>query len=204
MRRTQQSRSDTTRAALVVAARAMFGKFGFAATNTADLVATASVTRGALYHHFADKESLFEAVAVDVAREISETASNAVIQAQGTSERFLSGLRLYLELVAERPEAQRIWLIDGPAVLGWERWRNIQSEVVLPGTVYGITKLMADGVIRQGEPEALAHLILAALNDAAMTIANAPDPRAARGQVTDALMLLLEGFTGKGGKGFSN
>lgn len=176
----------------------MFGTLGYLETNTVDIVAAASVTRGALYHHFTDKEELFEAVAIEVATEISQTASQSVLAMQtDTWTRFLNGQRMYLELIADRPETQRILLIDGPAILGWERWRRIQSEVVLPGTVYGISKLMAEGSIRVGEPDILAHLVLAALNDAAMAVANAPEPQSARARVTDALMQLLEGLTMK-------
>lgn len=195
VRRTQRARSESTRAALIGVARSMFGRFGFFGTNIAELVAAASMTRGALYHHFEDKEGLFEAVAIEVAREISDTASQTVLAVETSAwERFLAGQRTYLELVANRPEAQRILLIDGPVVLGWERWRHIQTEVVLPGTIYGVSKLMVEGYLRPGHHEILAHLILAALNDAAMAVANAPDPQAARMPVTDSLMQLLEGL----------
>lgn len=195
VRRTQRSRSEATRSALIAVARSMFGSRGYMETNTVDLVASASLTRGALYHHFSGKEDLFAAVALEVAIEISQDASQAALALPGdTWTRFLTGQRLYLELIANRPEAQRILLIDGPAILGWERWRGIQSDVVLPGTIYGISKLVAEGFIRTGEPEILAHLILAALNDAAMAVANAPDPKVARNPITDALLQLLEGL----------
>jgi AcrR family transcriptional regulator len=183
---------------LIQAARALFGQHGYAGANTADLVAAASVTRGALYHHFPDKERLFEAVAIAIASEISEEASVAVRSAHSTTwERFLSALSKYLELVANRSDAQRILLVDGPAVLGWERWRRIQFEVILPDTVVAIEKLMNLGHLRKGEPDILAHLILAALNDAAMAVANAPDAKLARQPITDALMQLVEGLAVK-------
>jgi AcrR family transcriptional regulator len=195
VRRTQRSRSKATRAALIQAARTLFGQHGYASANINDVVAAASVTRGALYHHFADKERLFEAVAIAIALEISDEARAAVRPMHSTTwERFLSGLSKYLELVANRTDAQRILLVDGPAVLGWERWRRMQFEVVLPATVVAIDKLMKVGRLRPGEPVILAHLILAALNDAAMAIANAPDAKRARQPITDALMQLVEGL----------
>jgi AcrR family transcriptional regulator len=201
MRRTQRSRSETTRAALIQAARALFGQHGYSGANTADLVAAAAVTRGALYHHFPDKERLFEAVAIAIATEISVDASATVRAAHTTTrERFLSAMGAYLQLIAERSDAQQILLVDGPAVLGWDRWRRLQSEVVLPDTVVALDKLMNEGRLRRGEPEILAHLILAALNDAAMAVANAPNPKLATGPITDALMQLVEGLfmDGKG------
>lgn len=194
-RRTQRARSEATRGALVAAARTLFGQSGFAATNTTDLVVAASMTRGALYHHFADKEDLFEAVAMEVATEISESATKAVQAIDcSTWDRLLAGLRTYLELIADRPEAQRILLIDGPAVLGWERWRRIQADVVLPGTVYGLHLLMHEDQIPPCDAAIMAPLILALLNDAALAIANAPDPRAARIPITTALMRLVAGL----------
>ncbi len=193
--RTQKERTEATRAALLRAARACFGQAGFHATSTIDLVAAASVTRGALYHHFADKEALFAVLAREVAQEVSDKASQEVLASEGgTWIRVVQGLEIYLRIVAATPQTQRILLIDGPAVLGWERWRIIQTEVVLPGTIYGLTLLMNNGTIRQQDPEPLAHLILAALNDAALMIAHASEPEVARTRVTAALMSLVGGL----------
>lgn len=191
----QQAKSDKTRATLIEVARSCFGKSGYQATNTSDLTAQASVTRGALYHHFADKQDLFAAVAWQVATELGEAAAAQGLSVQaGTWRRLQMGLTSYLQLVASNPETGRILLIDGPSVLGWQRWRDIQSEVLLPGMVDAFERLTAQGVIRISAAAPMAHLILATLNDAALTVAHAADPEAARATMSTALSELIQGL----------
>jgi AcrR family transcriptional regulator len=170
-------RSAATRAALISAARAMFAQAGYHAAGTNDLVAAASVTRGALYHHFTDKADLFEAVCREVYAELFEITSEAVAPMRGDDwSRLTNALRTHLRLRAENAEAQRILLIDGPAVLGLERWRKLQAETV-EGMGRTLQRLMDSGVIAAREPEPLARVIVAALNDAALSITHAADQR---------------------------
>jgi AcrR family transcriptional regulator len=184
-----------TRAALIAAARERFSRAGYHATATTDLVAFAGVTRGALYHHFADKEGLFEAVFRQVADELSAAAGGAVaILADDPWRQLLEGLQAYLRLVAQSQEVQRILLLDGPAVFGWTRWRALQSEYTFGHLVNMLRRLMDQGLIEVRAPEPLGHLMLAALNDAAMSIAHARDPQAARLEAGDALSALVEGL----------
>ncbi len=188
-------RAAATRAALIAAARERFAKAGYHATGTTDLVALAGVTRGALYHHFTDKEHLFEAVFRQVADELSTAAGEAVAAlADDPWRQLLEGLQAYLRLVATNPEAQRLLLLDGPAVFGWTRWRDLQSEYTFGHLVNMLRRLMDQGLIQARAPEPLSHLMLAALNDAAMTIAHAPDPQAARMEAGDALSALVGGL----------
>jgi AcrR family transcriptional regulator len=190
----QRVKSAATRAALIAAARARFAEAGYHATGTNDLVALASVTRGALYHHFADKEDLFEAVFRQLYDEVLQAARAAVAPLAGDPWRQLTtGITNHLRLRAESAEAQRILLIDGPAVFGWERWRELQTAT-LQGMVYTFRMLMDEGIIARRPAEPLAHLIVAALNDAALSIAHAPDPKAALTVFTEALLALVEGL----------
>lgn len=191
----QRVSAEVTRASLIKVACAQFGKAGYHATGTSDLVALASVTRGALYHHFADKSALFEAVFREVAAELIRAANKRVAGLSGdTWRQFTEALPAYLRLVATSPEAQRILLIDGPVVLGWKRWREIQSEYVLGGVVEILSMLMDEGLIARRAPEPLANLIQAALDDAALSIAHAADPQAVSIEAADALLCLLEGL----------
>ena len=191
----QRISAEVTRATLIKVACAQFGTAGYHATGTHDLVALASVTRGALYHHFADKATLFEAVLRQVAAELIRAANKRVADLSGNTWRqFTEALPAYLRLVATSPEAQRILLIDGPVVLGWKRWRDIQSEYVLSGMVVTLKMLMDEGVIARRPPEPLAHLIQAALDDAALSIAHATDPQAVSDASADALLCLLTGL----------
>lgn len=191
----QRASAEITRATLIEVACSQFAKAGYHATGTNDLVALASVTRGALYHHFADKATLFEAVLRQVAAELIRAANKRVAGLSGNTWRqFTEALPAYLRLVATSPEAQRILLIDGPVVLGWKRWRDIQSEYVLTGVVKILSMLMDEGLIARRAPEPLANLIQAALDDAALSIAHAADPQAVSIEASDALLCLLEGL----------
>lgn len=191
----QRASAEVTRTALINAACAQFGKVGYHATGTNDLVALASVTRGALYHHFADKADLFETVLREVAQKLVSTANAKVASLSGdTWGQLMESFPAYLRLVTTSPEAQRILLIDGPAVLGWKRWRDIQSEYVLSGVVVALRMLMDEGIIARRAPEPLANLIQAALDDAALSIAHAADPQAVGAEAADALVCLLAGL----------
>jgi AcrR family transcriptional regulator len=188
--------SGNKREALIKAARKSFGRIGYHATATNDLVAAVSATRGVLYHHFADKKALFEVVAREIAEELSRDASNKVLAAPGSTwHRLTTGFRTYLGMVASSTETQRILLIDGPSVLGWAGWRSLQSEIVFPGIVYTLNLLMDEGIMPRRAPEPLAHLTLAALNDAALAIAHAEDSASVHEEMCDALMVILEGLT---------
>src|ERR1700754_1886755 len=129
-RRTQAERSATTRIALVGAARRLFAAQGFAGVGTEAIVREADVSRGALYHHFADKTELFAAVLEDVEREVAEQLAAVAGTSVGFVEMLVGAMEAWLDLCA-RPEVQRIVLTDGPSVLGWPRWREICQRHVL-------------------------------------------------------------------------
>ena len=190
----QRVKSAATRAALIAAARELFTEAGYHATGTNDVVALASVTRGALYHHFTDKDDLFETVFLQVHDELTSAARIAVSQtADDTWTRLKAALAIHLKLRAESREAQRILLIDGPVVFGWERWQQLQSAT-LEGIVATLRVLMDQGVIAKRPPGSLGQLIVAARNDAALAIAHAADPKTALTEVTEALLALVEGL----------
>ncbi len=190
-----RNRAELTRSALLDTARAMFGETGFHATGTTALVEGAGVTRGALYHHFGDKRELFEAVFRAVAEDINVRTSSAAAGARGgTWASVVAAFSTYLHAVAEDPGVQQILLLDGPTVLGWQRWRNLQYEYIASGVVATLDKLMSEGVLPPREPEPLAWLIQAALADAALGIANARDKARAEEQAKSAFIYLLEGL----------
>jgi AcrR family transcriptional regulator len=188
-------RAAATRASLLAAARHLFTLQGYHATGTNDLVSLAGVTRGALYHHFRDKEALFETVFRQVAQELAQAAAEAADGFAGDPwGQLLEGIRSYLRLVAASPEVQRVLLLDGPVVFGWTRWREVQSEYTLRPLAGGLQAIMELGLMARARPHALAHLILAALSDAALSIAHAPDPDAALTEAGDALLTLVQGL----------
>lgn len=184
-------RAAATRASLLAIARERFAAAGYHATSTTDLVALASVTRGALYHHFTDKEALFEEVLREVADDVNRRAQATVAGLSGDTWRQLTGsLDAYLRLVAGDAGVQRVLLIDGPAVLGSGRWRDLQAELILADVITTMGMLMDEGVVARRPPEPLAHLVLALLNEAALVIAHGTDP----GVAGDALHTLVQGL----------
>src|SRR5271165_7379361 len=128
-RRTQAERAAETREALVTAARSLFAANGFADVSLETIVRTAGVTRGALYHHFADKTELFAAVFEQVEGEVAERMGDAIAATEQTDpvDVMRLGADFWLDACADG-EIQRIVLVDAPAVLGWTRWTEIGNR----------------------------------------------------------------------------
>lgn len=195
-RRSQAERRATTRAALVAAARQLFAEHGYASVGTERVVEVAGVTRGALYHQFTDKADLFAAVLDDVEAQIAERMVLAVAghDPADTRAMLLAGAEAFLDACAE-PGIATIVLVDGPSVLGWDRWRAI----CLHHSVGLVAGLLADGIARSTIPaqpvEALTHVLIGAVDEAALYIAKAEDPAAARDDVTLVFTRLVEIIT---------
>jgi len=188
-------KAAATRAALIAAARRLFAEKGYHGTGTPELVAAAGVSRGALYHHFTDKEALFEAVFREVEADLSRTAGASVAGFAADPLRQLrEGLQAFLRIIASNAETQRILLVDGPAVLGWRKWRELGSEVTVGYLTSNLRRMQATGVIGPRPVVPLAHLIIAALNEAALLIANSREPEITRAEVTEALWDLVAGL----------
>jgi AcrR family transcriptional regulator len=188
-------RAAFTRAALIKAARQLFAEKGYHATGTHDVVALAGVSRGALYHHFQDKEALFEAVFREEEDELQLAAATSV---QGLAfdpwRQLQEGLQAFLGVIAINPGTQRILLLDGPVVLGWPKWRELESEFTLGHLLKVLGGLMERGTIATQPVAPLAHLVLAALNEAALLIAHSEDPEGTRAHVGEALRVLVAGL----------
>jgi AcrR family transcriptional regulator len=191
-RRTQAERAADTRETLIAAARSLFANPGFADVALETIVRDAGVTRGALYHHFADKTELFAAVFEQVEGEMAARMAQAVAAARETDpvEVMRLGTRFWLDACAD-PEVQRIVLMDAPAVLGWERWTEIGQRY----NIGVVTGLLADAIDSGRIPpqpvEATALTMLGAVREATLYIARAKNQRQARkdaGAVMDRLI----------------
>jgi len=195
VKRTQAERSESTRDALIEAARALFAERGYAAVGTEEIVRAAGVTRGALYHHFGGKRDLFEAVYERIEVELAQRIADGALSSGATAplEAMRAGAEMFLQAATE-PEAQRIVLLDGPAVLGWDRWREIAAEHGL-GLIEATLQAAVDaGAIRAQPVRPLAHVLMGALDEAAMLVARAEDPeqmRAEVGRTLDSLLVAL-------------
>lgn len=195
MRTAHKPRSEMiaeTRAKLIAAARRAFATVGYANASMDDFTAEAGLTRGALYHHFGDKKGLLEAVIAELDAEMNERL--CVISARATDrwQRFVDENVGYIEMALE-PEIQRIVLRDGPSVLGDPAtWPN-QNKCILSMSA-NLKRLSEDGIIRPGDPEALARLLNGALLHAASWIANSPEPEATSRRAVEGIKDLLNGL----------
>ncbi len=189
------ARAESTRAAILDAARGLFMDKGYFDTSTEEIVAAAGVgTRGALYHHFADKRGLFAAVFEMLEIEIVASAA-APDTGAGALERLRQGLLNFLA-AARDPRVQRILLIDGPAVLGWQQWRALEEEHGLGVLSALLERAVADGDVEPQPVRVMAHLLLAIVNDAALFIANSDEPELAADQAAAAFNRLFDGISG--------
>jgi AcrR family transcriptional regulator len=190
--RTQAARSAATKDALVAAARPLFAAQGFGGVATEAIVRAAGVTRGAMYHQFADKTELFAAVFEAVEAEVTERVGAAVLGA-GTAdpiEMMTLGAQTWLDECAD-PEVHRIILLEAPVVLGWERWREVGLRYGM-GLVQGLlTRAIEVGRIPAQPVVPLAHVLIGALDEAALYVARSDDPVRARDEVAAVLDRLV-------------
>lgn len=195
-RRTQAERTRATRTQLLSAARKLFADKGFSEVSTQQIVAEAGVTRGALYHQFADKADLFAAVYEQVEEELAADVVTAIAAEDpaGTLEAMQTGARLFLDHCSA-PGVAQIVLIDAPSVLGWERWREVGIRYGL-GVIEGmLTEAVAEGVIPAQPLRATAHVLLSSLDEAALYISRAADPDTARQDMYTVCDRLISGLT---------
>ncbi|HET6970560.1 MAG TPA: TetR/AcrR family transcriptional regulator [Phenylobacterium sp.] len=187
-RRTQAERTAATRDALIAAGRALFAIHGFAGVGAEAIVRAAGLSRGALYHQFADKTELFAAVFEAVEADIIVRIGAKVAAAAPTDP--LAAIQVaaaaFLE-VSTDPEAQRVVMIDGPSVLGWMRWREIGARYGMRLTQDLIEAAVAAGRIAPQPVDVLAHVLLGAVREGALYLAAAPDPAQARREVGDVV-----------------
>ncbi|HEV7886969.1 MAG TPA: TetR/AcrR family transcriptional regulator [Acidimicrobiales bacterium] len=194
---TKAEQSDTTRRALVAAARSLFAEHGFADTPTEAVVQTAGVTRGALYHHFRDKAALFQAVYEELEQELVAKVEAGVDGLRDPLTVLRRGSEAFLDACLD-PAFMRVVLLEGPTVLGWEKWREIDQSYGLGMVKATLEMASAAGSIRRGlSVEPLAHVLLGGLMEGSLYLANAEDKDAGREQVGKAIGALIDGLAAK-------
>jgi AcrR family transcriptional regulator len=185
-----------TRDRLITTATRLFAERGYDRTSVEMVLQESGVSRGSLYYHFGNKEALFEAVLESVESSIQAAIVAGAIASGDPVEALRAGCRTWMRLAAD-PTVQRIALIDAPAVVGWQKWREIDgrhSFGLLRGTLEAIAAM---GRLRQDAVELLAHLLLASMLEAALVIAHSDDPIASRHEtVLDEFITRLVGADG--------
>ena len=190
-RRTQAERSVATRAALLDAALRLFSTKGYSNSGREEIVASAGVTRGALQHHFGDKQSLFLAVYEGVEQDVvSRIAKAALAGGDDPLQQLRDGCHAYLDAVLD-PAVQRICAIDGPAVLPSDVRQEITDRYALGLVREAVQAAVTTGSIDDTPVEPLTRMLLAGVMAAAQYVATAPDPAVARAEAGRTVDLLL-------------
>ena len=190
----RRARGDRTRRDLIDAGRALFVEKGFFNTSIGELVSTSGVgTRGAFYHHFKDKAELFRAVFEEVERDLTLRSLASPPRGADSWERLSAGLHGFLESALE-PEVQRVMLLDGPVVLGWQTLRAIQEDNSIALINEMVREAIAEGAIEDQPVGELTHMVVAALEEGALLVAHAAQPSRARKRAAKVLDRLLLSF----------
>ena len=187
----QAERRAATTEAILNSGRRLFGERGFAATTIDDIAEAAGVAKGAVYHHFATKEALFEAVFDQVSRDLVSEIGRVVRTEKDVLAAMVAGTQHYFSACAKDATCQII-LRDGPAVLGWERWREIDAQHFGGKIPRALTAAMDAGLLARQPVEPLARLLLGAMMEAAVACAGRSDVAKAGGEYSRAFKSLIE------------
>jgi AcrR family transcriptional regulator len=178
-------RGQATRAHIIDVAMRLFATHGYDGTSIEAVLAESGVSRGSLYHHFAGKDVLFLAVLEAVGAQLTEQTTVALQGARDPVEILRIGSLQWIRQAGD-PIVQQIMLIDAPAVLGWQRWRELDEQSTLGFIRSAIAYAAGAGAVDQRHIDVFAHIVLAAANEVAMMIALAGDSAAAIREVEGA------------------
>jgi AcrR family transcriptional regulator len=182
--------AEQTRQAIVGAAHDLFAAHGFAATSTTAVVEAAGVTRGALYHHFADKTDLFRAVFERLEAELNHTIIATARTEADARAAFLAGCGAMLDFMV-RPDYHQIAVVDAPAVLGSNLWHAIDSGIGLASLQMGLRALDKAGYLRVPNSPALAIAMFGALTEAGIALSRGSEGTPTRDELLDSVVSLV-------------
>ncbi|MGV0744999.1 TetR/AcrR family transcriptional regulator [Mycolicibacterium sp. XJ870] len=192
----REQRSESTRSALVAAARELFVQRGYAAVSTGDIARAAAVTRNALYYHFPTKEAVFRAVYENVERELAERVMPAALAHVRVRDQLEAGIEAFLDGCLD-PTVARVSILEAPAALGFPQMREIDNRNYLSVLRDGISAAIATGELPELPVDALASMLIGALDEAALLIATADDPSKARREAGVVALALVAGLFGR-------
>lgn len=188
---TKIERAASTKAKIVAVARRLFATRGYAGTSTEAILEESQVSRGALYHHFKNKEALFAEVMEAVETDITAATARARGNATDPVEALRRAFDAFLDMACET-EVRQIVLMDAHSVLGWQKWREIEDRYGLGRLKQALKLIAATGRIHEDLVDTFAHILLASLIEVAFLVARSPDPRAAARTGRKAMKELLE------------
>jgi AcrR family transcriptional regulator len=180
-----------TRGQLIEVATRLFAEHGYEGTSIEAVLSAAGVSRGALYHHFAGKEALFEAVVSAVSAQVTAELGEVISGCADPVDALRTAALAWISLAAD-PVIQRVVLVDAPSVLGWDRWRAMDDGRTL-GALRALLQAVSDSGRLPAELVApFSHMILAALDEIVMVVARAPDSTAAVAEGRMAVEALVD------------
>ena len=187
------AQGEATQRTLRRQARRMFAQKGYAEVATDELVRRARLTKGALYHHFANKLELYRAVVEDMERDLAATIEAAAAKHRDPGGRLRAMCRAYLDACSD-PSVARVLVLEAPVVLSWRGWCNLAQKYEVAAFKACLREVVAPGSERDEASDTMAQVVLGALHTSARVVATAPDPKAARTQVDATIERLLEGL----------
>ncbi|MDQ0114782.1 TetR family transcriptional regulator [Paenibacillus harenae] len=193
MARKTKAETNETILKLMDIARRHFTEYGYADTVLEQIVLEANLTRGAVYHHFRSKKELFRSVLESVQREVAQRIEQDASTSEDVWEQLYLGCRAFV-MAAIEDSSKRIMLIDGPAILGWNVWREM-DETHSMSLLRGQLQLMQEqGYLKDASVDAMTHFLSGALNEASLWLAHAEARPNALEEAMRTLALFLEGI----------
>jgi AcrR family transcriptional regulator len=183
--------ADSTREALLSVAREMFTRDGYQLTRIEDLVQSARLTRGALYHHFPDKKSLFEAVVVRLQEDVASSIRSTVRKSSDALNQLGEGICVFMDSCTE-PSYRRLVIDEAPAVLGFQRCREIEDETAIGMLISAMVALKKQRLVNVRNAEMSARMIAAMICRAALLIGAAPRPNEFKRDAINLVQRFLE------------
>jgi AcrR family transcriptional regulator len=189
----QAERREASREAIVTAATELFGRAGFGPTSMDHIAAASGVAKGSVYYYFPTKEILFETVLDRASADLARAVAGVAQRADDVLDALAKGVEAYFEACSQGPRAQII-LKDGPVVLGWSRWREIDERHFGQAIPNALAAAIGAGLIDEQPIAPLSRLLLGAVTEAAVACAASPEPITAGRRYADALARLLRGL----------
>lgn len=190
----QVERSAATTSAILSAAHTLFRERGYDAVTIDQIAEHAGCKKGAVYHHFDSKRSIFERVLDGVQANLATALAKPVERAFAARSPLgmAKCIQMYLE-GANADDVRQILLVDGPVVLGWKRWREIDERHFAGMVLAGISILM-EGVRPKSTVESATRLTLGAIMESALACSTTADPVATAAKFYGPFELMLSGF----------
>lgn len=189
-------RGTATRQRIIAVATRLFTEPGYEGTSIETVLRETGLSRGALYHHFASKDELFVAVLEAVEAEIAEATVKGSRGSATPAAALRAGCGTFLEL-AQTPKVRQILLLDAPAVIGWQKWRELDARYGFGLLRAALERAAAAGQLRKELVEPFAHMLLAALLEVALLIARADGKPVVVRQARAALNELIDRLVGE-------